>query len=291
MRAAGPEAAWRYAGPVGPIDFDALALSGSGTKTLLWDGGSVACEKDDDVSRCRIEPGRYRLEATVYSTATVQPVSAFVVHRRRQKEPRVLGVSVSPPFLITGPPSLEPLSGALRGQASHWVKDLPVAEGYWTLGSDWFVDEGGPLQHGARGWCRSFRPRAPMTGTFEVCAPESAVSEDGVQVRDFALRTSGAPTWPPNVIRGTAAWDSAIALVSDAEVLGYVGWPSTAAGIQRSIRYSYYRPDLHAWLVAVHTRGGQDALVRVPDSGPACAVGRFADLTPYKLEREAFECS
>lgn len=291
-RAGGTEDINRYAGPLGAIEPEAAAVSGSGQTTLAWNGRTVFCPDRPWGPGCVVEPGRYRLKASIYAdtdVTVVWPSMEEVVGHL----PALLGVSYSKPFVIGGKPDLGPLASALRSRASHWVNRQPMAEAFWMYGrGDWFVDEGGPLQHGRRGWCRDFAPRAPMKGTVTACAPDSAVSAAGVQIREFPVTYHGRPRWPAGAKTGREVWDAALSRVPDAARLGYAGWPPTATGRQQAIPAAHYRSDLSAWLVVVHTGGEQNVLVRVPDLGQPCVVGRFPGDAPrpHHLENDLFRC-
>lgn len=239
----------RYFGPLGPIHDQTLRLSGSGRTTVVWDASTVGCYPNDAPMRCRIEPGRYRLEGSIYPHGDF----AAVPFLRARPPPLPIAHSYSQPIVVRGPPDLETLAFHIRGAASREVASLPSSRGYWMMGrrSDWFVDEGENFRRERRGWCMDFKPRPPLEGKLTACAPASAVSTEGLQIRDLSMSFSGRPMWPANVIQGTASWDAALALVPTAEPLGYLGWPTGATGLQQSIYAAHYRPDLRAWLVAI----------------------------------------
>jgi hypothetical protein len=288
VRAGGRADLNRYHGPTGPIHLEAAELEPSGHTTIAWDGSTIGCAPSDFRQTCPIEPGSYRLEVSVYASADVVAVPTS----GGRAPPPVLDSAASEPFFVTGEPNLGPLAAALRGQASLWVAALPVARGYWMGGrSDFFVDEGSPMRRDACGWRRDFQPRPPMIGTISVCAPASAVSPRGVQIRDLTLSFSGAPTWPADVIRGPAAWEAALSEVGVSERL-----PPKSASITderpASIRASHYRPDLDGWLVMVATIREDLAIVLVSNQGDACTSTRWdhKESSLYRLEREQFRC-
>jgi hypothetical protein len=288
VRAGGRADLNRYNGPTGPIHFEAAELESSGHTTIPWDGSTIGCAPGDFQQTCPIEPGSYRLEVRVYASADVVAVPTL----GGRAPPPVLDSAISEPFLVTGEPNLEPLAAALRAQASQWVAALHVARGYWMGGrSDFFVDEGSPLRRDECGWRRDFHPRQPMTGIISVCAPASAVSSRGVQIRDLALSFSGAPAWPADVINGPAAWEAALIELGASYLLAPEG-VSRIEDRPESIRASHYRPDLNGWLVMVATEGQALAIILVSDRGDACLSTRWGrkESSLYRLEREQFRC-
>ncbi len=288
VRAGGGADLNRYHGWTGPIHSEAVELGHSGHTTIAWDGSAIGCAPSDVRQTCPIEPGSYRLEVSIYASADVVAVPTL----GGTASPPVVARGVSEPFLVAGQPDLEPLAAALRGQASQWVASLYVARGYWMGGrSDFFVNEGGPLRRDECGWRRDFHPRQPMTGIISVCAPASAVSSRGVQIRDLTLSFSDAPAWPADVINGPAAWEAALIELGASDLLAPEG-VSRIEDRPESIRASHYRPDLNGWLVMVVTEGQDLAIVLVSDRGDACLSTRWGrkESSLYRLEREQFRC-
>lgn len=289
-RTGGAGEAGNYVGPVGVIGVIRPGGRHAGVAHLRWNGATVGCSPEDSPTQCPIEPGRYRLRAALYPHGRFDP-TPFLISR---PAPRVISEVLSEPLRIVGPPNFTALQGSLRGGASEHVRGREVGRGFWMMGrSDALVDQGHDFRREPRGWCMDFRPIEPIDGTLTSCAPLSAVSDEGLQTRPRPLTFYGELTWPDDIVPATRAWHAAIELVPQVQLLGYVGWPRDAVGLERSIYASKYRDDLGAWLIMLHvppSDASNAVVVSVEKGGKACLLTRMKSASLAEFEALRSSC-